>query len=155
LHNKVGAVVAGGAEDERGLPGAATTLGDLSRLGCTIPPHAAAYGESTARRMANNTVHFAGLLAAQPIPVEAETLEAGSDRTPGQPLPRKLFGALPNSSEGLDPASIEAERRAVEEDRILERRRLLDLTWREKGLPEKRNLPRPQFPPPPEDSPES
>jgi multimeric flavodoxin WrbA len=131
---------------ESGWPGAAMTLGDLSRLGCTIPPHAAAYSESSAARMAHNTMHFARLLAAQPIPAEAESLEAESDRTTAQPLPHKLFGALPNSTDGLDPATIEAERRAVEDDRILERRRLLDLTWREKGLPEKRK-PRPPIDP--------
>jgi multimeric flavodoxin WrbA len=146
LYNKVGGVVVTGNEDGAHSC-AATTLFDLSHLGCTIPPNADVFTESAAGRMAHNTVHFARLLKADPIPAERNTFdkEANHAEEPN-PLSRKLFGGLPATAGDMDPGAVEAERRAAEEGRLLERRRLLDLTWREKGLPEKRK-PRPPIDP--------
>jgi multimeric flavodoxin WrbA len=132
LYNKVGGVVVTRSEDGAHTA-AETTLFNLSQLGCTIPPNVDTYSESATRRMAYNTVHLARLLNEHPIPAE-------------NPLPRKLFGGLATEAGGIDAEALEVEKRAAEEGRLLERRRLLDLTWLEKGLPEKRK-PRPPIDP--------
>lgn len=93
LYNKVGGVVVTGNEDGA-HDCAATTLFNLSHLGCVIPPNADTYwvgdagpgpsyieahGEDhpytqrTTRWMAHNTVHLARILAANPIPAEGNT----------------------------------------------------------------------------------
>ncbi len=95
LYNKVGGVVVTGNEDGA-HDCAATTLFNLSHLGCAIPPNADTYwvgdagpgpsyieahGEEhpytqrTTRWMAHNTVHLARILAANPIPAEGNTLD--------------------------------------------------------------------------------
>jgi multimeric flavodoxin WrbA len=143
LHDKAGGVVVTGSEDA-GRSCAETTLFDLSHLGATIPANADTYWVGDARTthwMAHNTVDAARLLKAHPIPAESDTFDEESD---SKPLPRKLFGDLADTADGIDPAAVEAEKHAAEEGRLLERRRLLDLTWREKGLPEKR---KPRLPP--------
>jgi multimeric flavodoxin WrbA len=93
LYNKVGGVVVTGNEDGA-HDCAATTLFNLSHLGCAIPPNADTYwvgdagpgpsyieagGEThpytqrTTRWMAHNTVHLARILRASPIPAEGNT----------------------------------------------------------------------------------
>lgn len=164
LYNKVGGVVVTGDQD-----GARTcaeaTLFKLSHFGCTIPPHAAAYRlgnagpgpssidtggqnhaytQRTTRRMAHNTVHLARLLREQPIPPDGDTFNADTGRPVAtvEARPRNPFANLPTGADDIDPVELETEQRAAEQDRLIERRRTLDLTWREKGLPEKRGLPR-------------
>ncbi|HVL64443.1 MAG TPA: flavodoxin family protein [Actinomycetota bacterium] len=94
LYGKVAAVVVTGNEDGA-HDAAATTLFNLSHLGCTIPPNADCYwvgdagpGPSyieaggaehlytnkTARYLVHNTVFFARLLAANPIPTNLKRL---------------------------------------------------------------------------------
>ena len=94
LYNKVGGVVVTGNEDGA-HDAAATTLFNLSHLGCAIPPNAdtywvgdagpgpsfieadgwsSAYTQKTCRWMAHNTVHLARILKANPIPAEGNTV---------------------------------------------------------------------------------
>lgn len=96
LYNTVAGVVVTGNEDGA-HDAAATTLFNLSHLGCTIPPNAdtywvgdagpgpsfieadgwsSAYTRKTAGWMAHNVVHFARLLKAHPIPAEGNTVPA-------------------------------------------------------------------------------
>ena len=102
LYNKVGCVVVTGNEDGA-HDASATTLFNLSHLGCAIPPNADTYwvgdagpGPSyieaggadheytkrTTRWMAHNTVHLARILKATPIPAEGNTFD---DETKHQP----------------------------------------------------------------------
>jgi len=99
LYNKVGGVVVTGNEDGA-HDCAATTLFNLSHLGCAIPPNADTYwvgdagpgpsyieahGEDhpytqrTTRWMAHNTVHLARILAAHPIPAEGNTFDEDTE----------------------------------------------------------------------------
>lgn len=128
LHNKVAALLAVTRDEHAGV------LAELTRLGCTIAP------ATDSSRLADDTVRLARALQDRPRPAPAPVIEP-------EPPARKLFGSLARDPAGIDPAAAEAEQRAAEQDRLVERRRLLDLTRREKGLPEKRNLPRPEFPP--------
>jgi len=94
LYNTVAGVVVTGNEDGA-HDAAATTLFNLSHLGCTIPPNADTYwlgdagpGPSyieaggrdhpytrkTTGWMAHNLVHFARMLADRPIPAEGNTV---------------------------------------------------------------------------------
>ena len=94
LYNTVAGVVVTGNEDGA-HDCAATTLFNLSHLGCTIPPNADTYwvGEAgpgpsfieangkdhpytrkTATWMAHNVVHFARMLKERPIPAEGNTV---------------------------------------------------------------------------------
>jgi len=94
LYNTVGGVVVTGNEDGA-HDAAATTLFNLSHLGCTIPPNADTYwvgsagpGPSfldaggaehpytlkTASWMSHNLVHMARILRASPIPPEGNTV---------------------------------------------------------------------------------
>ena len=94
LYNTVAGVVVTGNEDGA-HDCAATTLFNLSHLGCTIPPNADtywvgeagpgpsfieangwdhAYTRKTAGWMAHNVVHFARMLKANPIPPEGNTV---------------------------------------------------------------------------------
>lgn len=101
LYNTVGGVVVTGNEDGA-HDAAATTLFNLSHLGCTIPPNADTYWvgdagpgpsyieaegwshpytQKTTQWMAHNLVHFARMLKERPIPPEGNTV-------PGwQPMP--------------------------------------------------------------------
>lgn len=133
LLNKVGAVV--GAPDDGG-PAVAEMLSTFAELGCTAAPG------TDMRSLASSTVHLARILRDSPLPGAD-----GAEPSGQPPLPRRLFGNLPTGSLAIDAAAIEAERREAAEGRLIERRRTYDLTRREKGLPEKRNLPRPKFPP--------
>lgn len=102
LYNKVGGVVVTGNEDGA-HDCAATTLFNLSHLGCVIPPNADTYwvgdagpgpsyieahGENhpytqrTTRWMAHNTVHLARILAANPIPAEGNTFDEETEHQP-------------------------------------------------------------------------
>jgi multimeric flavodoxin WrbA len=95
LYNTVGGVVVTGNEDGA-HDAAATTLFNLSHLGCTIPPNADtywlgdagpgpsfieangwdhAYTQKTATWMAHNVVHLARMLKERPIPPEGNTVE--------------------------------------------------------------------------------
>jgi multimeric flavodoxin WrbA len=97
LYNTVAGVVVTGNEDGA-HDAAATTLFNLSHLGCTIPPNAdtywvgtagpgpsfieangweSAYTRKTAGWMAHNLVHFARLLNDHPIPAEGNTVPRG------------------------------------------------------------------------------
>ncbi len=94
LYNTVGGVVVTGNEDGA-HDCAATTLFNLSHLGCTIPPNADtywvgdagpgpsyieaegwnhAYTQKTSNWMAHNVVHFARMLKEHPIPAEGNTV---------------------------------------------------------------------------------
>ena len=94
LYNTVAGVVVTGNEDGA-HDAAATTLFNLSHLGCTIPPNAdtywvgtagpgpsfieangweSAYTRKTAGWMAHNLVHFARMLKEHPIPPEGNTV---------------------------------------------------------------------------------
>lgn len=94
LYNKVGGVVVTGNEDGA-HDAAATTLFNLSHLGCTIPPNADTYwvgdagpgpsyieagGEQseytrkTSSWMAHNLMHVARMLRDRPIPPEGNTV---------------------------------------------------------------------------------
>jgi multimeric flavodoxin WrbA len=94
LYNTVAGVVVTGNEDGA-HDAAATTLFNLSHLGCTIPPNADTYwvGDSgpgpsyieakgwesnytakTTSWMAHNVVHFARMLKEHPIPPEGNTV---------------------------------------------------------------------------------
>ncbi|MEA2446993.1 MAG: hypothetical protein QOK47_630 [Actinomycetota bacterium] len=94
LYNTVGGVVVTGNEDGA-HDCAATTLFNLSHLGCTIPPNADtywvgtagpgpsyieaegwnhAYTQKTSSWMAHNVVHFARMLQEHPIPPEGNTV---------------------------------------------------------------------------------
>jgi multimeric flavodoxin WrbA len=94
LYNTVGGVVVTGNEDGA-HDAAATTLFNLSHLGCTIPPNADtywlgsagpgpsyieaegwnhAYTQKTTRWMAHNVVHLARMLKATPIPPDGNTV---------------------------------------------------------------------------------
>ena len=94
LYNTVAGVVVTGNEDGA-HDCAATTLFNLSHLGCTIPPNADtywvgdagpgpsfieangkdhAYTRKTATWMAHNVVHFARMLKERPIPAEGNTV---------------------------------------------------------------------------------
>jgi len=94
LYNTVGGVVVTGNEDGA-HDCAATTLFNLSHLGCTIPPNADtywvgtagpgpsyieaegwnhAYTNKTSSWMAHNVVHFARMLKEHPIPAEGNTV---------------------------------------------------------------------------------
>ena len=94
LYNTVGGVVVTGNEDGA-HDCSATTLFNLSHLGCTIPPNADTYwvGEAgpgpsfieanganhpytrkTAGWMAHNVVHLARMLKENPIPAEGNTV---------------------------------------------------------------------------------
>jgi multimeric flavodoxin WrbA len=96
LYNTVAGVVVTGNEDGA-HDAAATTLFNLSHLGCTIPPNAdtywvgdagpgpsfieadgwsSAYTRKTATWMAHNVVHFARMLKEHPIPAEGNTVPA-------------------------------------------------------------------------------
>ena len=114
-------------------PFAADTVLRLSELGAVLPP-AAVCTENSVESMAQATVTLATQLGGR-SPVETQ---------PATP-PRTLFGSLPTGALGIDPAVIEAERLAAEQGRLYERRRMLDLTRPEKGLPENRRLERPSF----------
>jgi multimeric flavodoxin WrbA len=95
LYNTVGGVVVTGNEDGA-HDAAATTLFNLSHLGCAIPPNADtywlgdagpgpsfieangwdhAYTQKTATWMAHNVVHLARMLKERPIPPEGNTVE--------------------------------------------------------------------------------
>lgn len=146
LYNKIGGVVVTGSGDEA-RQSAGAMLRDLAALGCTIPPNADAYctgddpatASETARRMTRDAAHLARLLTAQPFPADVGTGDA--------PAPR-LFAALAlPRPDDIDPAAVDAERLAAQQDRLVERRRTLDLTRREKGLPENRKFPRPRIEP--------
>jgi multimeric flavodoxin WrbA len=97
LYNTVAGVVVTGNEDGA-HDAAATTLFNLSHLGCTIPPNAdtywvgdagpgpsfieargwdSAYTRKTAGWMAHNLVHFARMLKERPIPAEGNTVPRG------------------------------------------------------------------------------
>ncbi|MEO6714061.1 MAG: hypothetical protein ABIM89_11615 [Mycobacteriales bacterium] len=130
LFNKVGAVIAALGDEGTSV---AEMLATLAALGCTAAPG------TDLRSLATSTVHLAKILRENPLPESAED--------DAKPLPRKLFGNLPTGSLAIDPAAVEAELRAAAEGRLIDRRRTFDLTRREKGLPEKRTLPRPPFPP--------
>ena len=94
LYNTVAGVVVTGNEDGA-HDCAATTLFNLSHLGCTIPPNADtywvgdagpgpsyieaegwnhAYTQKTTKWMAHNVVHFARMLKERPIPAEGNTV---------------------------------------------------------------------------------
>jgi multimeric flavodoxin WrbA len=94
LYNTVAGVVVTGNEDGA-HDCAATTLFNLSHLGCTIPPNADtywvgdagpgpsfidakgwehAYTRKTTGWMAHNVVHFARMLKERPIPAEGNTV---------------------------------------------------------------------------------
>ena len=94
LYNTVGGVVVTGNEDGA-HDCAATTLFNLSHLGCTIPPNADtywvgdagpgpsyieaegwnhAYTQKTTKWMAHNVVHMARMLKQHPIPAEGNTV---------------------------------------------------------------------------------
>ncbi|HYI46795.1 MAG TPA: NAD(P)H-dependent oxidoreductase [Actinomycetota bacterium] len=94
LYNTVRGVVVTGNEDGA-HDCAATTLFNLSHLGCTIPPNADtywvgtagpgpsyieaegwnhAYTNKTSSWMAHNVVHFARMLKEHPIPAEGNTV---------------------------------------------------------------------------------
>lgn len=94
LYNTVAGVIVTGNEDGA-HDAAATTLFNLSHLGCTIPPNADtywvgdagpgpsfieangwdhAYTRKTAGWMAHNVVHFARMLKERPIPAEGNTV---------------------------------------------------------------------------------
>jgi multimeric flavodoxin WrbA len=94
LYNTVAGVVVTGNEDGA-HDAAATTLFNLSHLGCTIPPNADTYwigdagpgpsyieakgweSDYTAKTtswMAHNVVHFARMLSQHPIPPEGNTV---------------------------------------------------------------------------------
>lgn len=94
LYNTVAGVVVTGNEDGA-HDCAATTLFNLSHLGCTIPPNADtywvgtagpgpsyieaegwnhAYTQKTSSWMAHNVVHFARMLKEHPIPPEGNTV---------------------------------------------------------------------------------
>lgn len=94
LYNTVGGVVVTGNEDGA-HDAAATTLFNLSHLGCTIPPNADTYWvgdagpgpsfldsggpdhpytKKTASWMSHNLVHMARILKASPIPPEGNTV---------------------------------------------------------------------------------
>lgn len=96
LYNTVAGVVVTGNEDGA-HDAAATTLFNLSHLGCTIPPNADtywvgdagpgpsfieangwdhAYTRKTSTWMAHNVVHFARMLKERPIPAEGNTVPA-------------------------------------------------------------------------------
>lgn len=108
----------------------------LSGLGAVLPP-AAVCTEDSVESMVQGTASLAGRLGAPAAGFE------GSSPAEESGLPRNLFGNLPTGALGIDPAAIEAERLATDEGRLYERRRMLDLTRPEKGLPENRRLPRP------------
>lgn len=109
----------------------------LSGLGAVLPPAAVCTSDSV-ESMVQGTASLASRLADGPSDdVPDRRLEGGP--------PRKLFGNLPTGSLGIDPAAAEAEKLAAEQDRLVDRRRVLDLTRRDKGLPENRTLPRPPF----------
>lgn len=131
LDGKVGCIVLVGAADGTDSFVAATLL-QLSNMGAVLPP-AAVGTEQSVESMALSTVDLATLLSQR------------SDAPGDAARPRKLFGSLPTGSLGIDPAVAEAEKLAAEQDRLVDRRRLLDLTRRDKGLPENRTLPRPPF----------
>jgi multimeric flavodoxin WrbA len=97
LYNTVGGVVVTGNEDGA-HDAAATTLFNLSHLGCTIPPNAdtywvgdagpgppfieangwdSAYTRKTAGWMAHNVVYLARMLKERPIPPEGNTVPGG------------------------------------------------------------------------------
>ena len=103
LYGKVGGVVVTGNEDGA-HDAAATTLFNLSHLGCTIPPNADTYwvgdagpgpsyieahGEDhpytqkTTAWMAHNLVHLARQLRAHPIPAEGNTVPGWAPGTHG------------------------------------------------------------------------
>src|SRR5918992_1356701 len=111
LYNTVGGVVVTGNEDGA-HDCAATTLFNLSHLGCTIPPNAdtywvgeagpgpsfieadgwsSMYTQKTCRWMSHNVVHLARILKERPIPAEgntvpgwqAEDAEMPEERMPG------------------------------------------------------------------------
>lgn len=138
LFNKVGAVIA--APDDQATS-VADMLATMASLGCTAAPGV------DMRSLATSTVHLAKILTENPLPEASEE--------PDKPLPRKLFGNVPTDTSAIDPDVVEAERREATEGRLVDRRRMLDLTRREKGLPEKRKLPRPPFPSPSGDQPGS
>jgi hypothetical protein len=140
LFNKVGAVVA--AANDGGAP-VAEVLAGLAVLGCTAAPG------TDLRSLASSTVHLARILRDNPLP-GVPAREAPDEVNP---LPRKIFGGVPTAAAAADATAVESERREAAEGRLVERRRMLDLTRPEKGLPEKRKLPRPQFPPPSGDGP--
>jgi multimeric flavodoxin WrbA len=95
LYNTVGGVVVTGNEDGA-HDAAATTLFNLTHLGCTIPPNAdtywigdagpgpsfieangwetSKYVQKTANWMAHNVVHIARMLEERPIPPEGNTV---------------------------------------------------------------------------------
>ena len=94
MYNTVAGVVVTGNEDGA-HDCSATTLFNLSHLGCTIPPNADtywvgdagpgpsfieangkdhAYTRKTAGWMAHNVVHFARMLKERPIPAEGNTV---------------------------------------------------------------------------------
>jgi multimeric flavodoxin WrbA len=100
LYNTVAGVVVTGNEDGA-HDCAATTLFNLSHLGCTIPPNADtywvgdagpgpsfieangwdhAYTRKTATWMAHNVVHFARMLKERPIPAEGNTVPGSTPR---------------------------------------------------------------------------
>lgn len=101
LYGKVAGVVVTGNEDGA-HDAAATTLFNMSHLGCTIPPNADTYwvGEAgpgpsfieaggadhpytnrTSRWMAHNLVHLARILRANPIPAEGNTFDEDEHHT--------------------------------------------------------------------------
>jgi multimeric flavodoxin WrbA len=114
LYNTVGGVVVTGNEDGA-HDAAATTLFNLSHLGCAIPPNADTYwlgsagpGPSfieaegwnhpytrkTVGWMSHNLVHFARMLRERPIPPEGNTTQA----TASAPMPhheeKRMVGAI-------------------------------------------------------------
>jgi multimeric flavodoxin WrbA len=101
LYNKVAGVVVTGNEDGA-HDASATTLFNLTHLGCTVPPNADtywvgdagpgpsyidagqdhAYTQRTTRWMAHNVVHMARILRASPIPAEGNTFEEETEHAP-------------------------------------------------------------------------
>ena len=154
LRDKVGGVVVIG-DDERARQIGPAMLRELASLGCTLPPNADAYCVAdegatltgTTRLMTRNTAHLARILTAAPFPMDAG-MDAAAPATSARP---KLFSALAKSLPAdVDQGAVDAERLAANADRLVDRRRTLDLTRREKGLPEKRKLPRPPLAPDPD-----
>jgi len=105
LYGKVGGVVVTGNEDGA-HDAASNTLFNLSHMGCTIPPNADCYwvgdagpGPSyieargdkhiytakTARWMAHNLMHFASVLAENPIPTNLKQLSEDAQNECGEP----------------------------------------------------------------------
>ena len=114
LYNTVGGVVVTGNEDGA-HDAAATTLFNLTHLGCAIPPNADTYWlgpagpgpsfidadgwslpytQKTCRWMSHNVVHLARILAERPIPPEGNTVEGAKTMEPDPHREDRMRGAL-------------------------------------------------------------